>query len=424
VGPPREPALVLRGHTGKITALAFSRDGTRLLTAADDPYPRLWDPATGREVLRFGADFDLGPITSARFSSDETKVVTASQVTYSSVGKKLNSSSVHVWDAKTGAELLALADHRHAALDARLSDGKTIFTVSSGGTNVKGGLSYHSNGQPGLARLWDAGSGKLLATLEHTAPNPGSWWSAPQLFARLSPDGKLVLHRPPEGDAFLLADAVTGKTKARLVHPRAPWGMPAYVAAISPDSRRIFTATGSRDARVWDVASARTIVQIDDLPAPARFAAFSSDGRRLAVVMGRFVYIWDLQTGERLAVLEGHEGDVVRVAFSPDGKQIVTGGRDQQALLWDAATGKTLALFTGHSGAVTHVAFSPTGTQVATGSEDGTIRIWPADLAAAVRQRLPRQLHPAERQRYAIDGQGEGADNRARFARPKVRVGP
>jgi WD40 repeat protein len=127
------------------------------------------------------------------------------------------------------------------------------------------------------------------------------------------------------------------------------------------------------------------------------------------MLMGKIATVWDVRTRRLLATLEGHEGAITRAVFSADGKRIVTGGDDRQALLWDVATGKPLALFTGHTAAVTHVVISPDGRRVATASADGTARVWPADLLSAARQRLPRQLTPAERERYAIPAPGAGA---------------
>ena len=72
----------------------------------------------------------------------------------------------------------------------------------------------------------------------------------------------------------------------------------------------------------------------------------------------------------------GHTNTVLAVAFSPDGKQVLTGSRDNTARLWDAATGHELRVFLGHTGAIRSVAFSPDGKQVLTSSADGTVRVW------------------------------------------------
>ena len=65
----------------------------------------------------------------------------------------------------------------------------------------------------------------------------------------------------------------------------------------------------------------------------------------------------------------GHTGYVAGVAFSPDGKQVLTGSFDHSARLWDVATGQTLRIFTGHTDEVRSVAFSPDGQQVVTAYE-------------------------------------------------------
>jgi WD40 repeat protein len=88
-----------------------------------------------------------------------------------------------------------------------------------------------------------------------------------------------------------------------------------------------------------------------------------------------------------LQTLEGHTDWVTSVAFSPDGKQIVSGSRDTTVRRWDAATGQQLLpVLKGHTSWVTSVAFSPDGKQIVSGSRDRTVRRWDA---ATGQQLLP-----------------------------------
>jgi WD40 repeat protein len=76
------------------------------------------------------------------------------------------------------------------------------------------------------------------------------------------------------------------------------------------------------------------------------------------------------------------------VAFSPDGKTVLTGSEDDAARLWDTATGRPVGPPLIHQGAVWAVAFSPSGTTVMTGSSDQTARLW--DVATALPDQLER----------------------------------
>jgi WD40 repeat protein len=97
-----------------------------------------------------------------------------------------------------------------------------------------------------------------------------------------------------------------------------------------------------------------------------------------------------VEGGGELHTLTGHKGAVTSVAYSADGKYVISGGEDRTLKLWDTASGKEVRTFTGHRGAVTSVAFSPDGNMVVSGSSDSTVRLW--DVATGRELRATESL--------------------------------
>ena len=106
--------------------------------------------------------------------------------------------------------------------------------------------------------------------------------------------------------------------------------------------------------------------------------------------------VWDAATGQPVGQpLTGHTDPVTSVAFSPDGKRIVSGSWDKTVRVWDAATGQPVgAPLTGHTDWVTAVAFSPEGKRIVSGSCDKTLRLWPTypDPASAMCAKLTTNM--------------------------------
>ncbi len=110
-----------------------------------------------------------------------------------------------------------------------------------------------------------------------------------------------------------------------------------------------------------------------------RGVAFSPDGKRIVTGSNDgTARVWDAETGRELFTLNGHAYWVLGVAFSPDGERIVTGGgewelgkKTGEVMVWDARTGKRLLDLKGHSFCVWSVAFSPDGKRIFSGAGDG-----------------------------------------------------
>ena len=116
-----------------------------------------------------------------------------------------------------------------------------------------------------------------------------------------------------------------------------------------PDSKRILVA-GSDSTAIVDIASGAAVGQIDGASAPI---AISRDGRTLAaalaVTSGVTIGLFDLTSGQQSAPLAGHRERLVRLAFSPDGTTLASGGDDRLVMVWDVASGQRRAVYTGHA---------------------------------------------------------------------------
>jgi dipeptidyl aminopeptidase/acylaminoacyl peptidase len=210
----KEP-LTLRGHGDGVFCAAFSPDGRRLVTTSADRNARIRDASTGQELAVLSGHTHL--IRSAAFSPDGRRLVTASA-----------DGTCRLWDATTGKPIFTFAEHKRWVMSVAFSpDGQRIASA----------------GQDDLARVWDATTGKEQLTIE-----AGGWvWSVV-----FSPDGQRILtgNEDPDKTAKIW-DATTGRELLALKGHRAF----VMSAAFSPDGRRIATASSDRTAKVWEAAS-------------------------------------------------------------------------------------------------------------------------------------------------------------------------
>ena len=163
--------------------------------------------------------------------------------------------------------------------------------------------------------------------------------------------------------------------------------------AFSPDGRLIAVGDMSglvhlRESRHGLERSVLRFPDVETIKSPGFVVAiaFSPDGKNLASggTYDATARLWDVAGGRLLASLEsfpvpknrGRMDCIKSLAFAPDGKTIATGGYDRDLRLWDVATGQLRAALRGHVGALTAVAYSPDGRTIATGDDYGTVRLW------------------------------------------------
>ena len=157
----------------------------------------------------------------------------------------------------------------------------------------------------------------------------------------------------------------------------------------TPDGSQAISAGDDKTIRIWNLATgetARTLRgEISDGAAGKVYAlAVSPDGRWLAAG-GRFaevrsgnhpIRLFDLTTGEIVALLDGHQGVVFSLAFSPDGALLASGGSDKSAIVWDVPKRTLLRRLTAHTADINRVAFTIDGERLATASDDRRLFLW------------------------------------------------
>jgi WD40 repeat protein len=387
-----QPLLTLRGHANAVTAVAYSPDGKYLATASHDTAVKLWDAATGKEV---------GTLTG------HTAFVAG--VAFRADGKRLASAggdgTVRVWDL----EQLAGAAAPPAALVLRGHGGPVTAVAFRPGADT-----LASACQDGTVRLWDAAghalhtlrghegevaslafspSGRILATAGGSGSRRGEvkLWDAADgklllshhglsekvLAAAFSRDGKLAA---AGGDGTIrIWDKVSADEALRF---RGDTQL-VLALAFSPDGKRLASAGRDGRIRLWS-SGGRLETTSRAVPVPAEQVAFSADGKRLACAArtGEAVAL-DPDGGETARLPRDVTGGARSVAWA--GGRLVTGGEDGTVRVHDLATRTAPLVLRGHASGVTAVAVNPAGTLLASAGEDDSVRLWDLQAGRLVR---------------------------------------
>ena len=340
-----QEVITLKGHDNEIRLLAFSPDGKRLASAAVDKRTflgvaemktrKVWDLATGREIVTINHDLKPGYQWSLLFSPDGTRLASGS----------LN--ALKIWDATTGQEV--------RSIDGLFGPITVDIAFSPDGKRLAAGS------QNGTAMVWDATTGQELFTLKgHISPV----WSV-----SFSPDGKRLATGSKDATAKVWEMATGKEIGAFKGHRGDVWNV-----AYSPDGMRLASGSTDKTVKIWDataLAEGRTIKTDTGF---VYAVEFSPDGKRLAAAGSDSDSVWDVATGQQTLTLKSSSGFGENVAFSPDGKQMVTDSQDGTIRIWDAASGQEIRSFKEKSG-IGNLAFSPDGKVLVFGSRPDGIKL-------------------------------------------------
>jgi WD40 repeat protein len=203
----------------------------------------------------------------------------------------------------------------------------------------------------------------------------------------LSPTGNMAA--AGDGDRNLVFwDLTTGKELRRAVIETGVRGPgPVSSAAFSADGKMVAVVCLTR-VRMWDTQTAKEIrpVKFDGEDSGCQGALFTPDGKGLVVYgNGNAIDIWPLDGGKKTDSFEAFQGPVNAVACSPDGKLLAVG--DGNAIrLWDLGTKKQIGKFRRHNGGVNALAFSSDGKLLASGGDDQSIRVWEVESGTEQRR--------------------------------------
>jgi WD40 repeat protein len=157
--------------------------------------------------------------------------------------------------------------------------------------------------------------------------------------------------------------------------------------ALSPDGKRMVSSSQFDDfSRVWDVSTGKVLLELKGHTKVAG-VAWSKDGKHILTAgFDRKLILWDARTGKQITTMTGSPSLIYAVAFTPDGKKAVIGAGERTARVWDLETGKETVSNTDHGSGVRSVAVTTDGKTFVTACFDGGVRLIEVESGKLVRR--------------------------------------
>ncbi|MDR1903256.1 MAG: WD40 repeat domain-containing protein [Treponema sp.] len=282
-------------------------------------------------------------------------------VIYSPDGKNLIAavaeSAIFILDAESGRSVRIFSNEHSEDFIPVLAlspDGRKLAAADNEGNII----------------IRDTGNGQFLTTI------PAGFEDSRVYSLSFSPNGRRLTGA---GGSVKIWDAETGQEQRSAISHAG-----AVFSAYSPNGKYIVSGSAEDGSvKVWNAETGGELYTlstdffIEDIPC----YTFSPDGSRFAASYNgeRHTVIWDMESGRMVRSLNTKDDQIFSLAFSPDGRRIITAGESLK--VWNAETGRNLWTFEVEEENIIYASFSPDGKKIAASSEEGTVRLWAWDTA-------------------------------------------
>jgi WD40 repeat protein len=354
----RRERTALKAQPGAIECVGFSPDGKLLASGSNPGTVKLWDASSGSER----ATLKLAParVLGLAFSPD-SKYLAACGGTMNDVIRQFFAGEVKMWEVASSQERVFLQGAGWGATGVAFSPDGQMLAAS--GTDAR-------------VRLWEAATGKEGMIFNRDQRHRG--WVHTVAFA---PDGKTLAETNAD-NTVRLWDVASGQHRQTLHgHTKE-----VFAVTFTADSQRLVSA-GWGEVKVWDAAGGQERTTFRANTGTGRFhrAALSRDGRLIAAVSERGLQVWALPRPPDSFPFPGHAEGLF--AITADGATLASTDNHGEITLWDTATGQPRATLPGYrdsafashqllAPAVVSLTFSPDGKLLASGCKDDCVRIW------------------------------------------------
>ncbi|MEO1617551.1 MAG: WD40 repeat domain-containing protein, partial [Planctomycetota bacterium] len=369
-----------------IHELALSPDGTTVVCAGQDQTASLYEIETGRLVARLtghsagllGVDFSPRGDLIATCASDQTAIVWNLD---GQIQKKLKGHSGPVNEVRflpNGRQVVTASDDlklRHWSMDvpgATWTQRDFHDTAQWQADFSPDKRTVATAGEDGLISLIDTRTGAFIKRLRHESGSLCLVWLESGRLITAGEGNELVVWDHPDNER-----AIQEPTRVVAIDDEIVWDI-----SVSPDQRQIAFGGSDRSATILDAITLEAVGQLTGHQQGLASVRFSADGRYLVTASDdQSVKVWDAKNYELLQTLEGHHQPVWRAVFSPtDSRLIASSSADGSVLLWDWQKASIKTTFDGHASQVAGLAFTPDGKCLLSASDDGTVIVWDIEL--------------------------------------------